>query len=291
MDFLNNIYNTVTSIFSQNDEGIKTKSIQILNYLEENINDNVFPVIQQCEDKIALLKSRDSSKEFSIIKSSLKVSGVKDLIAKYKTYVTDVNTNIRTLQDSVNAIMTNTVNEKTMNYAQYSLFSSLETIAANIDVGLRIINHMLLNNKDTLTSTNEIKKMFDSLPLFKVEVIDNKRNIKQKVEDIKKLPKTNIFDVVNSNAPEATIKASLPDFKGFTGNPIYTFRKWLVRKDAEKLNRLEILKSEINNRILELEEEKAGASSENLETIRKQIEWYEEKRNKVDAEIQKIEND
>lgn len=291
MDFLNNIYNTVTSIFSQNDEGIKTKSIQILNYLEENINDNVFPVIQQCEDKIALLKSRDSSKEFSIIKSSLKVSGVKDLIAKYKTYVTDVNTNIRTLQDSVNAIMTNTVNEKTMNYAQYSLFSSLETIAANIDVGLRIINHMLLNNKDTLTSTNEIKKMFDSLPLFKVEVIDNKRNVKQKVEDIKKLPKTNIFDVVNSNAPEATIKASLPDFKGFTGNPIYTFRKWLVRKDAEKLNRLEILKSEINNRILELEEEKAGASSENLETIRKQIEWYEEKRNKVDAEIQKIEND
>ena len=287
---LTNIFNKIESFFDSR-VGIKTQSLLILDWIEENIPSDIIPVIQQCEDKLSILKNRESTKEFTLVKGSLKVSNMKDLLNKYKTYVMDVNSSSKVIKDAITSIMSDTVNEKSMNYMQYSLFHLLETTGNNLETGLRVINYVLLNSHDTLMSSSEIKKVLDSLPMFKLEVIDNKTTLKQKIEEIKKLPKTNIFDAVVSDVPDELVKNVLPNIHMFNGNPIYTFRKWLVRKDAEKLNNLEVLKSEISNRLLELEEMKAGASGEQLETIRRQIEWYEEKRNKLDAQRQAIEND
>ena len=72
----------------------------------------------------------------------------------------------------------------------------------------------------------------------------------------------------------------------FIGNPIFSFRKWLVDKDIDKAKALEDTKNLIELRLLELRNQAAGESDN--EGLRKQIEYYEDKLAEVDSKISKL---
>lgn len=290
MDFtITDLFNKVKSIlpFTGNNK-LGTKTLDMVDIVEEEINNVYQPTIELLNDNKQLFKGIEATANFKMVKDHLKVRNVQDLINDLESYGSDVTKNLDALRKAVKAGLHDVINEKTMSLKQYSLFRLVEDTLGNIRFALRISYFILIDPKNSVLSRKFSTDILKNLPKFR-DVVLNGDSIKKQLEEIAKMPIDAIYDRYESDAPSSVSMSDMNKFGklGFLGNPIYTFRKWLVDREMQKREDLLTNKNMIELRLLELRNIEAG--NPNNETIQKQIEYYEDFLESLDQRIAKIE--
>lgn len=282
------LYNAVTKILPTGHDKLGSKTLNMVDIIEEELNNVYIPTIELLNDSKQLFKTIESSANFKLVKDDLKIRNLQELISKMLSYGEDVNSNIDAIRKAVKGYVNDNINEKTISLKQFSLFRLVEDILGNLRCALRINYLILLDPKNTVLSKKYSLDVFKMLPKFKTDVL-NGNTVKKLLEEIAKMPNDSIYDRYESGTPNPIATQGMDKFQslGFLGNPIYTFRKWLVDREASKREDLLTTKNMIELRLLELRNIEAGNA--NNETIQKQIEYYEDYLEAIDTKIAKIE--
>jgi len=136
----------------------------------------------------------------------------------------------------------------------------------------------------TLYSDKKIKEIYDLVDEFGTllflykdfnEVVKSISTIEERILDIDNKELFSFFALKN--------KITSNYLTGFINNPIYHFRMWLVDKQFSRYESLKDKKRLIELIVLDLKIEKEDDS------IRKQIDYYEEKINKIEIKLRKHE--
>lgn len=286
---LQEIYNGITNLFPSNKFGkVQTLALELLDSIEEDLYDSVMPALDMLLDQPEILKNVDKTKAFALVKSSLGAKSFESLLRDCKAYATDVSNNLTKLQQLVKTNLNNSLNSMTMNYKQYTTYSLVEDIKVNLIYMLKLIFIIMRDEKHSVLPAKGVAKIIQMAPDFKQKVL-GKVAIKTLLETIEDLSTDSIYDRLSSGAPEAAAMSDLNTaVQGFVGNPILTFRKYLVERDFAKIEYLKQLKSVIELRLLELRNQAAGGTPD--EKLQGQIEYYEDKLAAVDAKIEKLQS-
>ena len=164
------------------------------------------------------------------------------------------------------------------------MMNYIDDMYSNTYFTTELLYILIRDEKNSMLSQKQVIKLLKQLPSFKLKVL-NKVTVKDALATISNSSAESIYDRNSADAPDS-IKMSGIKVSNFIGNPIFSFRKWLVDKDIDKAKALEDTKNLIELRLLELRNQAAGESDN--EGLRKQIEYYEDKLAEVDSKISKL---
>ena len=164
------------------------------------------------------------------------------------------------------------------------MMNYIDDMYSNTYFTTELLYILIRDEKNSMLSQKQVIKLLKQLPSFKLKVL-NKVTVKDALASIANSSSESIYDRNTADAPDS-IKMSGIKVSNFIGNPIFSFRKWLVDKDIDKAKALEDTKNLIELRLLELRNQAAGESDN--EGLRKQIEYYEDKLAEVDSKISKL---
>ena len=271
---LTELWNEITSIFT-NDKfaRIKSKTEATFTAVVYEIENGILPILDNYQDpkNKAILDNLKNSNTFKIIKEGLKVNDPSKLLVELEVYFKDILTNQSKIVSSINTMLSDSVNEKTITFS-------------NTYFATELLYILIRDEKNSMLSQKQVIKLLKQLPSFKLKVL-NKVTVKDALATIANSSSESIYDRNSADAPDS-IKMSGIKVSNFIGNPIFSFRKWLVDKDIDKAKALEDTKNLIELRLLELRNQAAGESDN--EGLRKQIEYYEDKLAEVDSKISKL---
>lgn len=292
MSFINEVYNNVLSILPTNEFGrLQTKSLAILESIEDTIRSDLDPSISSLLEHPDILKKLEKENSYKTIKNGLKIPNIVTYLTKLKVYTEDVMSNIDKLETVVKNTISNKLNSKTVTFRQYNLFILIEDIKSNLDFSLRLIYLLIRDEKESVLPQKDVRKILVSISSYRAKVLDNTK-IKSLLDEVMKLPNDVVFDRANLDAPDTIKDKDLsPKINNFIGNPIFTFRRWLVNDEIDTLNSNKELKAMLELRLMELRNEEAGVTDEVAkEKLQKQIAWHEDKLASLDVKIEKIES-
>ena len=272
---LTELWNEITSIFT-NDKfaRIKSKTEATFTAVVYEIENGILPILDNLKN----------SNTFKIIKEGLKVNDPSKLLVELEVYFKDILTNQSKIVSSINTILSDSVNEKTITFKQYEMMNYIDDMYSNTYFTTELLYILIRDEKNSMLSQKQVIKLLKQLPSFKLKVL-NKVTVKDALASIANSSAESIYDRNSADAPDS-IKMSGIKVSNFIGNPIFSFRKWLVDKDIDKAKALEDTKNLIELRLLELRNQAAGESDN--EGLRKQIEYYEDKLAEVDSKISKL---
>ena len=275
---LTELWNEITSIFT-NDKfaRIKSKTEATFTAVVYEIENGILPILDNYQDP-------KNSNTFKIIKEGLKVNDPSKLLVELEVYFKDILTNQSKIVSSINTILSDSVNEKTITFKQYEMMNYVDDMYSNTYFATELLYILIRDEKNSMLSQKQVIKLLKQLPNFKLKVL-NKVTVKDALASIANSSAESIYDRNSADAPDS-IKMSGIKVSNFIGNPIFSFRKWLVDKDIDKAKALEDTKNLIELRLLELRNQAAGESDN--EGLRKQIEYYEDKLAEVDSKISKL---
>ena len=250
------------------------------------IENGILPILDNYQDpkNKAILDNLKNSNTFKIIKEGLKVNDPSKLLVELEVYFKDILTNQSKIVSSINTILSDSVNEKTITFKQYEMMNYVDDMYSNTYFNTELLYILIRDEKNSMLSQKQVIKLLKQLPSFKLKVL-NKVTVKDALASISNSSAESIYDRNSADAPDS-IKMSGIKVSNFIGNPIFSFRKWLVDKDIDKAKALEDTKNLIELRLLELRNQAAGESDN--EGLRKQIEYYEDKLAEVDSKISKL---
>lgn len=284
---LTELWNEITSIFT-NDKfaRIKSKTEATFTAVVYEIENGILPILDNYQDpkNKAILDNLKNSNTFKIIKEGLKVNDPSKLLVELEVYFKDILTNQSKIVSSINTILSDSVNEKTITFKQYEMMNYIDDMYSNTYFTTELLYILIRDEKNSMLSQKQVIKLLKQLPSFKLKVL-NKVTVKDALASIANSSAESIYDRNTADAPDS-IKMSGIKVSNFIGNPIFSFRKWLVDKDIDKAKALEDTKNLIELRLLELRNQAAGESDN--EGLRKQIEYYEDKLAEVDSKISKL---
>lgn len=284
---LTELWNEITSIFT-NDKfaRIKSKTEATFTAVVYEIENGILPILDNYQDpkNKAILDNLKNSNTFKIIKEGLKVNDPSKLLVELEVYFKDILTNQSKIVSSINTILSDSVNEKTITFKQYEMMNYIDDMYSNTYFTTELLYILIRDEKNSMLSQKQVIKLLKQLPSFKLKVL-NKVTVKDALASISNSSSESIYDRNSADAPDS-IKMSGIKVSNFIGNPIFSFRKWLVDKDIDKAKALEDTKNLIELRLLELRNQAAGESDN--EGLRKQIEYYEDKLAEVDSKISKL---
>lgn len=284
---LTELWNEITSIFT-NDKfaRIKSKTEATFTAVVYEIENGILPILDNYQDpkNKAILDNLKNSNTFKIIKEGLKVNDPSKLLVELEVYFKDIITNQSKIVSSINTILSDSVNEKTITFKQYEMMNYIDDMYSNTYFTTELLYILIRDEKNSMLSQKQVIKLLKQLPNFKLKVL-NKVTVKDALASIANSSAESIYDRNSADAPDS-IKMSGIKVSNFIGNPIFSFRKWLVDKDIDKAKALEDTKNLIELRLLELRNQAAGESDN--EGLRKQIEYYEDKLAEVDSKISKL---
>jgi hypothetical protein len=284
---LTELWNEITSIFT-NDKfaRIKSKTEATFTAVVYEIENGILPILDNYQDpkNKAILDNLKNSNTFKIIKEGLKVNDPSKLLVELEVYFKDILTNQSKIVSSINTILSDSVNEKTITFKQYEMMNYIDDMYSNTYFTTELLYILIRDEKNSMLSQKQVIKLLKQLPNFKLKVL-NKVTVKDALASIANSSAESIYDRNSADAPDS-IKMSGIKVSNFIGNPIFSFRKWLVDKDIDKAKALEDTKNLIELRLLELRNQAAGESDN--EGLRKQIEYYEDKLAEVDSKISKL---
>lgn len=284
---LTELWNEITSIFT-NDKfaRIKSKTEATFTAVVYEIENGILPILDNYQDpkNKAILDNLKNSNTFKIIKEGLKVNDPSKLLVELEVYFKDILTNQSKIVSSINTILSDSVNEKTITFKQYEMMNYIDDMYSNTYFTTELLYILIRDEKNSMLSQKQVIKLLKQLPNFKLKVL-NKVTVKDALATISNSSAESIYDRNSADAPDS-IKMSGIKVSNFIGNPIFSFRKWLVDKDIDKAKALEDTKNLIELRLLELRNQAAGESDN--EGLRKQIEYYEDKLAEVDSKISKL---
>lgn len=284
---LTELWNEITSIFT-NDKfaRIKSKTEATFTAVVYEIENGILPILDNYQDpkNKAILDNLKNSNTFKIIKEGLKVNDTSKLLVELEVYFKDILTNQSKIVSSINTILSDSVNEKTITFKQYEMMNYIDDMYSNTYFTTELLYILIRDEKNSMLSQKQVIKLLKQLPSFKLKVL-NKVTVKDALASIANSSAESIYDRNSADAPDS-IKMSGIKVSNFIGNPIFSFRKWLVDKDIDKAKALEDTKNLIELRLLELRNQAAGESDN--EGLRKQIEYYEDKLAEVDSKISKL---
>lgn len=284
---LTELWNEITSIFT-NDKfaRIKSKTEATFTAVVYEIENGILPILDNYQDpkNKAILDNLKNSNTFKIIKEGLKVNDPSKLLVELEVYFKDILTNQSKIVSSINTMLSDSVNEKTITFKQYEMMNYIDDMYSNTYFTTELLYILIRDEKNSMLSQKQVIKLLKQLPSFKLKVL-NKVTVKEALATIANSSSESIYDRNTADAPDS-IKMSGIKVSNFIGNPIFSFRKWLVDKDIDKAKALEDTKNLIELRLLELRNQAAGESDN--EGLRKQIEYYEDKLAEVDSKISKL---
>lgn len=284
---LTELWNEITSIFT-NDKfaRIKSKTEATFTAVVYEIENGILPILDNYQDpkNKAILDNLKNSNTFKIIKEGLKVNDPSKLLVELEVYFKDILANQSKIVSSINTILSDSVNEKTITFKQYEMMNYIDDMYSNTYFTTELLYILIRDEKNSMLSQKQVIKLLKQLPSFKLKVL-NKVTVKDALTSIANSSAESIYDRNSADAPDS-IKMSGIKVSNFIGNPIFSFRKWLVDKDIDKAKALEDTKNLIELRLLELRNQAAGESDN--EGLRKQIEYYEDKLAEVDSKISKL---
>lgn len=284
---LTELWNEITSIFT-NDKfaRIKSKTEATFTAVVYEIENGILPILDNYQDpkNKAILDNLKNSNTFKIIKEGLKVNDPSKLLVELEVYFKDILTNQSKIVSSINTILSDSVNEKTITFKQYEMMNYIDDMYSNTYFTTELLYILIRDEKNSMLSQKQVIKLLKQLPSFKLKVL-NKVTVKDALASIANSSAESIYDRNSADAPDS-VKMSGIKVSNFIGNPIFSFRKWLVDKDIDKAKALEDTKNLIELRLLELRNQAAGESDN--EGLRKQIEYYEDKLAEVDSKISKL---
>lgn len=284
---LTELWNEITSIFT-NDKfaRIKSKTESTFTAVVYEIENGILPILDNYQDpkNKVILDNLKNSNTFKIIKEGLKVNDPSKLLVELEVYFKDILTNQSKIVSSINTILSDSVNEKTITFKQYEMMNYIDDMYSNTYFTTELLYILIRDEKNSMLSQKQVIKLLKQLPSFKLKVL-NKVTVKEALATISNSSAESIYDRNSADAPDS-IKMSGIKVSNFIGNPIFSFRKWLVDKDIDKAKALEDTKNLIELRLLELRNQAAGESDN--EGLRKQIEYYEDKLAEVDSKISKL---
>jgi len=284
---LTELWNEITSIFT-NDKfaRIKSKTETTFTAVVYEIENGILPILDNYQDpkNKAILDNLKNSNTFKIIKEGLKVNDPSKLLVELEVYFKDILTNQSKIVSSINTILSDSVNEKTITFKQYEMMNYIDDMYSNTYFTTELLYILIRDEKNSMLSQKQVIKLLKQLPSFKLKVL-NKVTVKDALASISNSSSESIYDRNSADAPDS-VKMSGIKVSNFIGNPIFSFRKWLVDKDIDKAKALEDTKNLIELRLLELRNQAAGESDN--EGLRKQIEYYEDKLAEVDSKISKL---
>lgn len=284
---LTELWNEITSIFT-NDKfaRIKSKTEATFTAVVYEIENGILPILDNYQDpkNKVILDNLKNSNTFKIIKEGLKVNDPSKLLVELEVYFKDILTNQSKIVSSINTILSDSVNEKTITFKQYEMMNYIDDMYSNTYFTTELLYILIRDEKNSMLSQKQVIKLLKQLPSFKLKVL-NKVTVKEALASIANSSAESIYDRNTADAPDS-IKMSGIKVSNFIGNPIFSFRKWLVDKDIDKAKALEDTKNLIELRLLELRNQAAGESDN--EGLRKQIEYYEDKLAEVDSKISKL---
>lgn len=284
---LTELWNEITSIFT-NDKfaRIKSKTEATFTAVVYEIENGILPILDNYQDpkNKAILDNLKNSNTFKIIKEGLKVNDPSKLLVELEVYFKDILTNQSKIVSSINTMLSDSVNEKTITFKQYEMMNYIDDMYSNTYFATELLYILIRDEKNSMLSQKQVIKLLKQLPSFKLKVL-NKVTVKEALATIANSSSESIYDRNSADAPDS-IKMSGIKVSNFIGNPIFSFRKWLVDKDIDKAKALEDTKNLIELRLLELRNQAAGESDN--EGLRKQIEYYEDKLAEVDSKISKL---
>lgn len=284
---LTELWNEITSIFT-NDKfaRIKSKTEATFTAVVYEIENGILPILDNYQDpkNKVILDNLKNSNTFKIIKEGLKVNDPSKLLVELEVYFKDILTNQSKIVSSINTILSDSVNEKTITFKQYEMMNYVDDMYSNTYFTTELLYILIRDEKNSMLSQKQVIKLLKQLPNFKLKVL-NKVTVKDALASIANSSAESIYDRNSADAPDS-IKMSGIKVSNFIGNPIFSFRKWLVDKDIDKAKALEDTKNLIELRLLELRNQAAGESDN--EGLRKQIEYYEDKLAEVDSKISKL---
>lgn len=284
---LTELWNEITSIFT-NDKfaRIKSKTEATFTAVVYEIENGILPILDNYQDpkNKVILDNLKNSNTFKIIKEGLKVNDPSKLLVELEVYFKDILTNQSKIVSSINTILSDSVNEKTITFKQYEMMNYIDDMYSNTYFTTELLYILIRDEKNSMLSQKQVIKLLKQLPNFKLKVL-NKVTVKDALASIANSSAESIYDRNSADAPDS-IKMSGIKVSNFIGNPIFSFRKWLVDKDIDKAKALEDTKNLIELRLLELRNQAAGESDN--EGLRKQIEYYEDKLAEVDSKISKL---
>ena len=284
---LTELWDEITSIFT-NDKfaRIKSKTEATFTAVVYEIENGILPILDNYQDpkNKAILDNLKNSNTFKIIKEGLKVNDPSKLLIELEVYFKDILTNQSKIVSSINTILSDSVNEKTITFKQYEMMNYVDDMYSNTYFATELLYILIRDEKNSMLSQKQVIKLLKQLPSFKLKVL-NKVTVKDALASIANSSSESIYDRNSADAPDS-VKMSGIKVSNFIGNPIFSFRKWLVDKDIDKAKALEDTKNLIELRLLELRNQAAGESDN--EGLRKQIEYYEDKLAEVDSKISKL---
>ena len=284
---LTELWNEITSIFT-NDKfaRIKSKTEATFTAVVYEIENGILPILDNYQDpkNKVILDNLKNSNTFKIIKEGLKVNDPSKLLVELEVYFKDILTNQSKIVSSINTILSDSVNEKTITFKQYEMMNYIDDMYSNTYFTTELLYILIRDEKNSMLSQKQVIKLLKQLPSFKLKVL-NKVTVKDALASISNSSAESIYDRNSADAPDS-IKMSGIKVSNFIGNPIFSFRKWLVDKDIDKAKALEDTKNLIELRLLELRNQAAGESDN--EGLRKQIEYYEDKLAEIDSKISKL---
>lgn len=284
---LTELWNEITSIFT-NDKfaRIKSKTEATFTAVVYEIENGILPILDNYQDpkNKVILDNLKNSNTFKIIKEGLKVNDPSKLLVELEVYFKDILTNQSKIVSSINTILSDSVNEKTITFKQYEMMNYVDDMYSNTYFTTELLYILIRDEKNSMLSQKQVIKLLKQLPSFKLKVL-NKVTVKDALASIANSSSESIYDRNSADAPDS-IKMSGIKVSNFIGNPIFSFRKWLVDKDIDKAKALEDTKNLIELRLLELRNQ--AASESDNEGLRKQIEYYEDKLAEVDSKISKL---
>lgn len=284
---LTELWNEITSIFTTDKFArIKSKTEATFTAVVYEIENGILPILDNYQDpkNKAILDNLKNSNTFKIVKEGLKVNDPSKLLVELEVYFKDILTNQSKIVSSINTILSDSVNEKTITFKQYEMMNYIDDMYSNTYFTTELLYILIRDEKNSMLSQKQVIKLLKQLPSFKLKVL-NKVTVKDALASIANSSSESIYDRNSADAPDS-IKMSGIKVSNFIGNPIFSFRKWLVDKDIDKAKALEDTKNLIELRLLELRNQAAGESDN--EGLRKQIEYYEDKLAEVDSKISKL---
>jgi hypothetical protein len=284
---LTELWNEITSIFTTDKFArIKSKTEATFTAVVYEIENGILPILDNYQEpkNKAILDNLKNSNTFKIIKEGLKVNDPSKLLVELEVYFKDILTNQSKIVSSINTILSDSVNEKTITFKQYEMMNYIDDMYSNTYFTTELLYILIRDEKNSMLSQKQVIKLLKQLPSFKLKVL-NKVTVKDALASIANSSSESIYDRNSADAPDS-IKMSGIKVSNFIGNPIFSFRKWLVDKDIDKAKALEDTKNLIELRLLELRNQAAGESDN--EGLRKQIEYYEDKLAEVDSKISKL---
>lgn len=284
---LTELWNEITSIFTTDKFArIKSKTEATFTAVVYEIENGILPILDNYQDSKnkVILDNLKNSNTFKIIKEGLKVNDPSKLLVELEVYFKDILTNQSKIVSSINTILSDSVNEKTITFKQYEMMNYIDDMYSNTYFTTELLYILIRDEKNSMLSQKQVIKLLKQLPSFKLKVL-NKVTVKEALATIANSSSESIYDRNSADAPDS-IKMSGIKVSNFIGNPIFSFRKWLVDKDIDKAKALEDTKNLIELRLLELRNQAAGESDN--EGLRKQIEYYEDKLAEVDSKISKL---